>query len=108
MPDLVDGLALLLVVLDFAASLGFCVAYHITAKWWAHPFGVSIMTYQLIMTVVMGLTAWRWITWTNESPSLYFEILRTLVFAAIPPALIWRTVILLRIQRKEGRHEYGD
>ncbi len=108
MPDLINGLALLLVAADFATSLAFCVAYHLTAKWWAHPIGISLMIYQVVMTITMALTAWRWLAWPDSKPAIFFEISRTIIFAALPPILVWRTWVLIKVQRKEGRRSYGD
>lgn len=108
MPNLIDGLALALVLSAFVASLAFCVAYHLTAKWWEHPIGVSLMIYQVVMTAFMALTAWRWIVWPDGDPSPAFEVVRTVSFAALPVVLLWRTAVLIRVQRREGRRSYGD
>lgn len=105
MPNLWDSLAIILVVADLVTSFAFCLTYHFVARWWKHPFGVSIMVYQLVMTLVMGLTAVRWIVWTDEMPPVEYEIARTLVFTLIPPLLMWRTWVLIKVQRKEGRRE---
>ncbi|MFI7042601.1 hypothetical protein ACIBI0_38490 [Microbispora rosea] len=105
MTDNLTTLATVLVVADFVTSLAFCVAYHLVARWWHHPFGTSLMIYQGLMTVVMGFTAWRFLT--RADFPLVANIARTVVFAALPIALIWRTVVMIRVQRREGRQEFA-
>lgn len=94
---------------DMLSSLGFCAAYHLVARWWRHPFGISMMIYQVLMTVVMGLTAYRYIavTWFHAGPApMWFEMLRTGVFAIVPVTLVWRTWVLVKVRRREPSRQY--
>lgn len=105
MPNLWNSLAIILVLADLVTSLAFCITYHFVAKWWKHPFGVSIMVYQIIMSIIMFMTAVRWIVWTDTEPPIGYEMVRTLVFTLIPPTLLWRTWVLIKVQWKEGRRD---
>jgi hypothetical protein len=96
-----DPLAVGLLLADVAASAVFCLTYHLTARWWRHPFGVSLMIYQVLMTAVMAFTAWR-VLGGHPLPAAA-EVARRVLFAAIPIMVIWRTVVMVRVQRKEGR-----
>jgi hypothetical protein len=99
-PDLMTTqLATVLLLADFITSLIFCITYHVTASWWKHPFGVSLMLYQLLMTAVMGFTAWRVMTGTPLP--LPVGAVRLVLFAVIPVTLAWRTVVMIRVQRRE-------
>lgn len=87
-----------LVIWTFLASLAFVIVYHIRAAWWDNDFGRSLMTYQIAMTVVLGLALPR-IFWGGDH--LVFQILRVVVFTAVPVALTWRLVVLIRVQRRK-------
>lgn len=106
MTDQVNAIATALVVADFVSSLVFCLMYHLVARWWRHPLGTSLMIYQVAMTVVMGFTAWRFLA--RADFPLAANIARTVVFAVLPAALIWRTVVTLRVQRRKGRQEFPE
>lgn len=104
---MVDPYVIALILADFIVSLVFCVAYHVVARWWRHPFGVSLMIYQVLMTGVMGFTAWRVL---NGAPLPWWaEAARTVLFAVLPVTLAWRTVVMIRVQRREGGgRQYDD
>lgn len=94
-----------LVIITFLASTGFVVLYHLSARWWETDFGKSLMTYQVAMTIVLGLAVPRIFDWDEHAA---FQYVRVAVFTFVPVALIWRIVVLARIQvkaRKEGSND---
>lgn len=95
-----------LIIWTFLASAGFVILYHVTAKWWGNAFGKSLMTYQIAMTMVLGLSIVRIILGGTEHP--IFMYLRLAVFAVVPLALTWRIVVLVRLQRKEKGRDDGS
>lgn len=93
-----------LIIWTFLASAGFVILYHVTAKWWNTDFGKSLMTYQLAMTLVLGLSIVRIVLGSSEHP--LFAWIRLGVFVVVPLALTWRIIVLVRLQRqKKGRDD---
>jgi hypothetical protein len=99
-----DTVAAVLTIAVTITSALFCLSYHLVAKWWNHPFGVSLMIYQILMTAVMALSVPRYLF--GYAPE-WVSVVRTVVYAIIPLTLVWRTVVMIKVQRREGRH-YDD
>lgn len=89
-----------LIPLTFLASGAFVITYHVLARWWETSFGKSLMTYQLCMTIILGLSTVQTLTGIDH-PAL--SIFGLVVFAVVPWALIWRVVVLIRAQRKASK-----
>lgn len=87
-----------LVVWTFVVSFAFVVIYHLRAAWWESSFGKSLMTYQVAMTTVLGLSIVRLVLGGSEHP--FFAWLRLGVFVVVPLALTWRIIVLVRLQRR--------
>lgn len=93
----------ILVIITFVTSLAFVIVYHLSARWWENDFGKSLMTYQVTMTIVLGLSISRIVLGGSEHP--LFGWLRFGVFAVVPLALTWRIAVLIRLQwRKRNGH----
>ena len=88
-----------LIIWTFLASAGFVILYHLKATWWGSDFGKSLMTYQLAMTLVLGLSIVRIVLGGSEHPA--FVYFRLAVFVVVPLALTWRIVVLVRLQRRK-------
>lgn len=92
-----------LVVSAAVLAVAFCVLYHLVAPWWRSELGRHIMTYSAVVAAVLTLSVVRMIGGASlDTP--WFGVLRLVVFGGVPAALLWRIVILLRIQRRGGRH----
>lgn len=93
-----------LIVYTFLASTAFCVIYHFSARWASTSFGRSLMLYQVSMSIVLGLSVFR-ITSSMEGTG--FAILRLVIFVAVPLALTWRLVVMIRLQwrARKGDHK---
>jgi len=95
--SLIGTIGTILVILDFVASLAFCITYHVLARWWETEFGKSLMIYQILMTLTLGLAIPR-IIFGVSSP--IFEWTRLVLFAVLPIAVVWRMVVMIKAQRK--------
>jgi cytochrome bd-type quinol oxidase subunit 2 len=102
MGSLIGTIGTILVIADFIASLAFCVTYHVLARWWKTEFGKSLMIYQILMTLTLGLAIPRIIFGISSS---IFEWARLIVFAVLPIAVVWRMVIMIKAQRKASEHD---
>jgi hypothetical protein len=71
----------------------FVVLYHVRQPWWRSAMGQHIMTYSVVVTAVLTLSA---IGILIGRPA-WFEVLRLVVFCGVPVAIGWRIVILLRV-----------
>lgn len=92
----VEILRVALILITFASSLIFVITYHLVAKWWSNEFGRSLMIYQVAMTIILGMSALTAIFGRTD----WIVAIGLAVFLTIPIALIWRTVVLIKIQRQ--------
>lgn len=99
----VEVLRVALIGVTFLCSLAFVITYHTVAKWWASEFGRSLMVYQVAMTIVLGLSALTAIFGRTE----LIVAVGVIIFLMIPVALVWRTVILIKIQR-QAKEDQND
>lgn len=99
----VEVLRVALIGITFLCSLAFVITYHTVAKWWTSEFGRSLMVYQVAMTIILGLSALTSIFGRTD----WIVAIGVAIFLMVPIALIWRTVILIKIQRqaKEGQDD---
>ncbi len=93
-----------LILWTFLASLTFCVVYHILTRWWNNAFGRSLMTYQLGMTFILGISAFQ--SLTGLGLNLASQIVGLTVFSVVPLALTWRLYVLITASRK-AKQEHG-
>lgn len=86
-------------------SLGFIALYHMVAPWWRTPAGRSVMALGAVLAAVLTLGAVRLLT----GDSLWFAILRLIVFSGLPVEIARRTLLLVRLQLRQRRaaHEEG-
>lgn len=92
----VEILRVALIFTTFLCSLGFVIIYHTVAKWWTSEFGRSLMVYQAAMTIILGLSTLTAIFGRTG----WIVAIGLVVFLMIPIALIWRTVILIKMRRQ--------
>lgn len=86
-----------LLIITFLLALAYAVVYHFTSRWWESEFGRSLMSLKIAIAAVTGLAVPR-ILWGLNSPA--YTLLRLVVFIAVPVALAWRLVVLIKLQRK--------
>lgn len=84
----------------FLTSLVFVILYNRFARWRETSFGRSLMTYQICMTVLLGDAL---VQSHTGAKSLGFQIAGMLIYSGVPCALIWRIVVLIRLQRSVSR-----
>lgn len=94
---MVNTIGTILVIADFIASLAFCITYHVLARWWETEFGKSLMIYQILMTLTLGLVIPRLVFGTTSN---VFEWTRIVIFGILPFAVTWRLVVMIKAQRK--------
>lgn len=100
---MVNTVGTILVIADFVASMAFCITYHVLARWWETDFGKSLMIYQLLMTLTLGLAIPRIIFGATSN---IFEWARLVIFGVIPFAVVWRMVIMIKAQRKAKQDDH--
>ncbi len=86
-----------LVIATFVLALAYAVTYHLTARWWTSEFGRSLMSLKIAIAAVTGLAVPR-IIWGLDH--VLFNVLRLVVFTAVPLALAWRLAVLIKTQRR--------
>jgi hypothetical protein len=92
----------ILLVATAVLSWTFCGLYQLMAPWRSSEMGRNVMTKSLAIAAVTSLGAVRLIVGASlDTP--WFQALRIGVFAAVPAAIAWRIIILLKIQRSK-RH----
>jgi hypothetical protein len=90
-----------LVVVTTVMAWAFCGLYHFSATWWRSDMGRNVMVYGLVVAAVLTLSVIR-LVW-DGGESLWFAILRLIVFSGVPVAIGWRIAILLRLQNHRER-----
>ena len=80
-----------------AAGLLFCLAYHLSARWWASAEGRHLMSFTAALTLIIGWLAYRSIT-AARSLSTADQYTRTGVYVIVAALLTWRLVLLWRRQ----------
>jgi uncharacterized membrane-anchored protein len=95
-----------LVLYTFFVSLAFVVVYQLTARWWESSIGRSLMTYQIAMTLIMGVTAVTSIFDMQTNPTV--QAIMLFIFSAVPVALTWRLIALVKVQRTMRNREDLD
>lgn len=98
----VEILRVALILITFVASFIFVITYHLVAKWWSSEFGRSLMIYQVAMTIILGLSTLTAIFGRTG----WIVAIGLAVFLMIPIALIWRTVVLIKIQRQSRKEDH--
>lgn len=95
----------ILITLTFLASLAFVVIYHVLAKWRETSFGRSLMTYQVSMTALLGLSTVQGVIHTT---SPVFITAGLVILATVPLALIWRIIVMIQLQRGVNDTDKSD
>lgn len=92
-----------------AAALLFCVAYHLSARWWTSPEGRHLMSFTGTLAAVLSYSTWRTLTSPPLPLPASVEVVRALIFCAVAGLLVWRCWMLGRAQiwaswrREKGR-----
>ncbi len=97
----IEFLRVALIGITFLASLAFVITYHVIAKWWSSEFGRSLMIYQVAMTAILGLSSLTSIFGRAD----WIVIVGIPIFLVVPIALVWRTVVLIKIQRQAKKED---
>jgi cytochrome bd-type quinol oxidase subunit 1 len=96
----VIGTALLL--LSALLASGFVGLYAVTARWWRSEMGRDIMRLMMVIAGVLDLSAIRALI-PATGGTLWFSILRLIVFAFVPVALGMRLWLLWKTQVQDRR-----
>lgn len=95
-----------LIVASVVPAVLFVVLYQLTADWRRQPLGPHVMTFMSVIAAVLVLSTVRQFT---TGDTLWFLLLRLVVFAAVPFVLWWRVIILIKTQlRKRRQRMKGD
>jgi hypothetical protein len=82
----------------FYTSAGFVVAVSLAWPWWKSQLGWTIMakTLALMIAVFPAMLVY----WLGETLPHWLEWLSIVALWCIPPILIWRAVVIWRMQRR--------
>ncbi|WP_242892404.1 putative phage holin [Actinomadura litoris] len=79
-------------------SAGFCVVYHLSARWWRSEEGWHLMSFTGALAAAFVWLTVRTFVVSPRPVSVGVEVGRTLVFCGIAGLLWWRLWILYRRQ----------
>lgn len=80
-----------------AATL-FCVAYHLSARWWTSPEGRHLMAFTGTLALVLTYSMWRTLTTAPPPLPTGVEVVRMLTFCGVGGLLVQRCWMLARAQ----------
>ncbi len=82
-------------------ATGFCVLYHLSARWWESREGRHVMSFTAVLAILLLLWSAGILAGAD---STWFQIVRLVAFAGLPWVLGWRLWLLYKIQiRPEWR-----
>lgn len=87
----------ILIWITMLAFVAFVVVLSTLTAWWRSAVGRNIMELCGVIALILVLIVIRLVVGTD---ALWFQILRTTVFAALPVAIIRRTLLLIRYHRR--------
>jgi hypothetical protein len=82
----------------FFAGVAFIAAYTLLAKWWKTPVGVSIVLLDLMIALILLPDMLLYLLDINVTGSEFWTFLVLGALAAVPVIIMWRLVILVRLQ----------
>ena len=101
-----DSVATLAIQVIFYTSIAFIIGVSFIWPWWQDQLGWSIITKTAALAIVLlqpmliiwlgpnEFTSARWLSWFS-----------VWVLFLVPAALIWRFIVIYRIQRKGAAHQ---
>lgn len=72
------------------------VVVHSRVRWWATEVGRHLMAYMTVIAAVLVLSSVRIVI----GDSWGFQVIRLVVFAGVPLAMMWRLKLQVRAQRR--------
>jgi FlaA1/EpsC-like NDP-sugar epimerase len=98
-----------LVIVSAALCWAFVVVYHVMSRgsWRYSLIGRHLMVSDGTVGTVLTLSVIRIIGGPSLDP-LWFQVLRMLVFAAVPVVVAWRIWLMVRAQRANNEREHDD
>jgi hypothetical protein len=89
-----------LVIVSAVLAWAVCIAYHLSARWWASEAGRHLMTFTAVLAVV--LTLWTVGALTPTTKGGWWQIVRLVAFTGVPLSLGWRLWMVYRLQIRPG------
>lgn len=92
---MIELLGTVLIVASAVMAVTFCVAYHLSARWWRSEEGRHLMSFTAVIAAVL-------ILWTigalTPAHGPWWLVLRLVAFSGVPIVLAWRLLMLYRLQ----------
>lgn len=92
------------VVATFCCSLAFIALYTLVAKWWRSPLGRNLVAFDASLSLTLLPSVVHHAFGVSSALSEPFAWFTLGAFAAVPCVIVWRAVILVRMQLG-GLHE---
>jgi hypothetical protein len=87
------------------------VAWYARVPWWRSQVGRHLMSYMTVIAAVLALSSLRLLfgpTPVEDRTTPWFDSLRIVVFAGMPPVLWWRFLLIVKEQRAGRADRSGD
>lgn len=85
------------------ASAGFCGTYAAVAPWRRSAEGWHLMTFTAVIGVAFAWIAYRQAVSPAPVVRLSIEVPRAVILGALAALLVWRFVLLVRVQTRRRR-----
>jgi hypothetical protein len=89
-------------VVGAVAATGFCVLYHLSARWWRSEEGWHLMSFTGALALVFDWLAWRTLAVEPRPVPLGVGVTRAVIYWAVASLLVWRLWLLWRRQIRPG------
>lgn len=87
------------IVVTFCASLAFIALYTAVAPWWRSPLGRNLVAFDASLSLTLLPAVVHHAFGFRSAEDVVFAWFTVVAFALVPCVIVWRAVILLRMQR---------
>lgn len=91
------------VIATFICSLLFIVLYSVVAPWWRYPLGRNLVAFDAALSLTLLPSVVHHTFGVSSALSAPFAWFTLVSFATVPCVIVWRAVIMLRMQL--GQHQ---
>jgi hypothetical protein len=87
------------VLTTFFCSLAFIALYTVVAPWWRNPLGRNLVAFDASLSLTLLPSVIHHTFGPSAASSAFFGWFTVVAFAMVPCVIIWRAVIMVRMQR---------
>ena len=95
-------------IVTFCTSIAFIAIYTLLAPWWQSMIGRSIVALDAALSLTLLPSVIHHLFGATSAESTFFAWFTLTAFAMVPCVIVWRAVILIRIQLRGKPDEEMD